>query len=87
MSLIETLLSINEANRLYELEKRSTGMLITGDFDSSVTGSWVTLAQTGAGIVRYKNKEYITKPLGFTSIQAGKEVEMSYANGIYYSKW
>jgi hypothetical protein len=87
MSLINTLISLNEANRLYEIEKRLKGTLIIGDFEGSVTGTWIILAENGAGIVNYKNKEYVTKPLGFTSIQAGKEVEMSYANGIYYSKW
>jgi hypothetical protein len=81
------LLSISEADRLIELERRSTGQIIVGDFDGSVTGRWIILAENGAGIVSYNNKEYVTKPLGFTSIQAGKEVELSYANGIYYSKW
>ena len=87
MSLITSLLAISEADRLVELERRSTGRIVVGDFDGSVTGRWVMLADSGAGIVSYNNKEYVTKPLGFTSIQAGKEVELSYANGIYYSKW
>jgi hypothetical protein len=87
MALLDTLLNINQADRLAELDRRSSGQLIVGDFDGSVTGVWVQLAENGAGIVSYRNKNYTTKPLGFTSIQAGKEVELSYANGIYYSKW
>ena len=52
-----------------------------------MTGSWVRLGDSGEGVVRYNNKEYVTKPLGFISIPRGQEVELSYANGVYYSKF
>ena len=32
-------------------------------------------------------QEYKTKRIGFTSIPAGTSVELSFGNGVYYSKW
>ena len=60
---------------------------IVKDFKGSVTGYWVRLDESGAGVVSYNNKEYVTKPIGFVSIPSGLEVELSYANGVYYSKY
>ena len=87
MSLLDSLLQISEADRLVDLERREKGEIIQGDFDGNVTGYWVKLANSGAGIVSYNKKEYVTKPIGFTSLPAGTEVELSHANGIYYSKF
>ena len=87
MSLIEQLQRISNAERVVELERRASDVTIRGDFEGSVTGTWSRLGANGEGVVRYNNKEYITKPLGFISIPAGFEVELSYANGVYYSKY
>jgi hypothetical protein len=87
MSIVNQLIRDSEASRVAELERRSTGEVISGDFSGSVTAQWVQLASNGAGIVTYNNKQYTTKPLGFTSIAKNQEVELSFANGVYYSNW
>ena len=87
MSLLNSLLDISLANRLLDLEFRSSDVTILGDFTGSVTGFWVTLGENGEGLVNYNGKDYVTNPIGFTSIPKGSEVELSYANGIYYSKF
>ena len=81
------LLALSNLNRIEDLERRELSRTVTGDFEGSVAGSWVRLAENGAGIVSYNDKEYVTKRLGFTSIPAGTAVELSFGNGIYYSKW
>ncbi len=85
--ILDTLLQLNTANRLVDLEFRASDTTIQGDFVGSVTGKWIKLGSRGEGIVSYNNKQYPTKPIGFVSIPAGTEVELSYANGIYYSKF
>ena len=87
MSLLETLKQFSEALRVVELERLASEELIEGDFKGSVTGKWVQLAPNGSGVVEYNSKMYYTKPIGFTSIPKGTAVEMTYANGVYYSKW
>lgn len=87
MSLLANLRERSAAERLVQLERREKGGYIEGDFDGSVTGHWVKLDSSGAGIVTYNRKEYVTKPIGFTSLPAGTEVELSHANGVYYSKF
>ena len=87
MSLLNDLIQTSSAERLVQLERREKGNVIEGDFDGSVTGYWVRLDSSGAGIVSYRKKEYRTKPIGFTSLPSGVEVELSHANGIYYSKF
>lgn len=85
--ILDTLLEISTINRFADLERRASDVTITGDFTGSVTGKWVKLGLRGEGVVSYNNKQYATKPIGFTSIPAGTEVELSFANGIYYSKF
>tara|TARA_Y100001973_G_scaffold100250_1_gene160959 strand:- start:188 stop:445 length:258 start_codon:yes stop_codon:yes gene_type:complete len=85
--MLEILKNISLANRLVDLEFRASDTTIKGDFVGSVTGSWVRLGSRGEGIVSYNNKQYPTKPIGFVSLPAGTEVELSYANGVYYSKF
>jgi hypothetical protein len=85
--MINELINLSDTNRILDLERLSTGAAIKGDFDGSVTGSWVKLGERGEGIVSYNDKQYTTKPLGFVSIPAGTEVELSFANGVYYSKY
>ena len=87
MAILNQLISANSAERLIELDRRASGTAIQGDFDGSVTGHWVKLGQNGEGVVSYNNKEYKTKPIGFISIPKGTEVELSHANGMYYSKF
>lgn len=87
MTLLDELLQTSQAERLADLERLARDQVVTGDFDGSVTGKWVKLDDTGAGIVEYNSKQYTTKPIGFTSVPAGTAVEMTFANGIYYSKW
>ena len=83
--MITDLIALSNANRLFDLESRKDGVTIKGDFEGSVTGFWVTLGSMGEGIVTYNSKQYTTSPIGFVSIPAGTQVELSYANGIYYS--
>jgi hypothetical protein len=87
MALLDDILNIAEAQRLVDLERLDLKQQIQGDFDGSVTGRWVKLDSNGAGIVEYNSKQYVTKPIGFTSLSAGTAVEMSFAKGVYYSKW
>ena len=77
----------NQADRLAEIERRQLGVLVSGDFEGSVTGYWIKLDKTGAGIVEYNGKKYTVKTVGFTSASKGTEVELSYAQGIYYAKF
>ena len=85
--LLDSLIEISLANRLNTVERLTNGESISGDFEGSVTGYWVRLGSRGEGIVNYNNKEYVTKPIGFISIPGGTEVELSFADGIYYSKF
>lgn len=87
MALLDDLVQENLISRVEELERRVSKPVIEGDFDGSVTGKWVKLDQSGAGVVEYNGKQYTTKPIGFTSVPAGTAVEMTFANGVYYSKW
>lgn len=70
-----------------QIERLQKGNVFEGDFEGNVTGYWVKLDQNGAGVVSYNQKNYVTKPIGFTSLPAGTEVELSHANGVYYSKF
>jgi hypothetical protein len=87
MSLLDDVQAVSNANRLADLERLTSSETIVGDFVGSATGRWVRLNKNGAGIVEYNQKRYVTRPLGFTSIPAGTAVELTHANGIYYSKW
>jgi len=87
MSLLNQLVQQSNINRMLQIEVLEKGTVIEGDFKGSVTGYWIRLETNGAGIVSYAKKEYVTKPIGFTSLPAGAEVELSHANGIYYSKF
>lgn len=84
---INYLIEVSNSNRILDLEERLSGVVIKGDFEGSVTGYWKKLGLNGEGVVGYQDKEYITKPIGFTSVPKGVEVELSYAKGIYYSKF
>ena len=86
MNLVDTLVQTSNAERIFQLERRAKGNVIEGDFEGNVTGYWVGLDSTGARLVSYNKKKYITKPIGFTSLPRGVEVELSHANGVYYSK-
>lgn len=85
--MIKELAFYQTRQRVQELERRSKTSVIKGDFEGSVTGSWVELRKDGGGIVKYNDKEYVTVTIGFVSLPKGVAVEMSYANGIYYSKF
>lgn len=87
MSLLNTLLEANTAERLNELQDRTERVSIRGDFEGSVTGYWVRLEQNGTGTVSYNNKQYATYPIGIMSLPAGAIVELSHADGIYFSKF
>ena len=87
MALLDDLVALADTYRVLDLERLDSSELIEGDFEGSVTGKWVKLSPTGAGIVEYNSKLYTTKPIGFTSIPKGTAVEMTYAKGVYYSKW
>lgn len=85
---IDQLKEVNVAVRLEELERRirvSRGP--ESDFTGTVTGYWVRLDQNAGGVVEYNGKEYISKPLGWTTIKPGTPVALTAAGGIYYSNW
>lgn len=87
MALLDDLVGLADTYRVLDLERLDSNELIEGDFSGSVTGKWVRLDVTGSGVVEYNSKLYFTKPIGFTSIPKGTAVELSYAKGVYYSKW
>ena len=87
MNLINMLTEISDAERVVDVERREKGYIIEGDFEGSVTGYWVRLDESGAGIVTYNNKEYTTETVGFVSVPAGTVVELSFADGVYFSKY
>jgi membrane-bound ClpP family serine protease len=87
MDALSLALSVNTAERLVEVERREAGIQVRGDFEGSVTGYWVKLDTSGAGVVEYNGKKYKVKSVGFTSVTKGTEVELSYAQGVYYAKF
>lgn len=87
MKLIQQLKEVSTAERLADVERRESGSQVKGDFEGSVTGHWVTLAESGAGIVKFNNKEYVTETIGFVSLPKGTAVELSFADGTYFSKY
>ncbi len=87
MALMDDLFQSSVSNRLLEIQEREKRPMIKGDFEGSVTGIWVALDDSGLGLVSYMDKKYLTRPLGLTSINAGKPVQLTHANGVYYSSW
>ena len=87
MSILNQLIETSNTMRMLKLEFLEENIVVKGDFEGSVTGYWKKLAENGTGIVVFNKKEYATKPVGFTSLPAGTEVELSHANGTYYSKF
>ena len=89
MSLLDELMDTSRRDRIDHLEEYVVkGNQLKGDFEGSVTGIWQRFdAETGGGVVSYKNKEYLTKPIGFTALPAGTPIEMTHTNGIYYTKF
>lgn len=85
--MLDKLTQLSNSNRIFDLEKRSEGNVLKGDFEGSVTAYWVKLGSKGEGIVSYNNKQYVTNSIGFVSIPKGTEVELSYANGMYYTSF
>ena len=85
--MLDKLTQLSNSNRIIDLERRSEGNVLRGDFEGSVTAYWVRLGPKGEGIVSYNNKQYVTNSIGFVSIPAGTEVELSYANGMYYTSF
>ena len=87
MNLLQSLMEASRTERFLQLEYRDKKEVIRGDFEGSVKGSWVKLDNDGTGVVAYNDKNYRTKPIGLTSLTAGTEVELSFAKGVYYSKY
>jgi hypothetical protein len=87
MALIDDLKEISMAERIADVERRDKGYLVEGDFEGSVTGYWVKLDESGAGIVTFNNKQYVTETIGFVSVPRGTAVELSFADGTYFSKY
>ena len=87
MDILLELQAISDAERAFDIERRESGQIIKGDFEGSVTGFWVKLNEDGAGVVDYAGKKYYTSTIGFVSLPKGTAVELSFADGIYYSKY
>ena len=45
--MLNSLIALSNSNRVLELERRQKNVAIEGDFDGSVTGSWVRLGTMG----------------------------------------
>ena len=87
MDLLKQTAEASLQARVIELERREEGAKPTGDFTGSVTGYWQKLSPDGVGLVEHKGKTYKTRPIGFMSLPKGTEVELTFANGVYYSKF
>lgn len=87
MELLGELTVISDAERAFDLERLSKRTLVKGDFEGSVTGHWVILDEEGAGVVEFNSKKYHTETIGFVSLPKGTAVELSFADGTYYSKY
>ena len=87
MDLLSKVMEASKSNRVLQLEREMEGSYIRGDFEGSVTATWVKVGDVGEGIVSYRNKQYVTKPIGFVSLPRGTRVELSHSNGIYYSSF
>lgn len=85
--LLSRTLNTASTSRIIELERRAEGSSPLGDFEGSVTGYWVELDNNGVGIVEHKGKRYKTRSIGFISLPKSTAVELTYANGVYYSKF
>lgn len=86
--MLNDFLEYHNAGRVIDVEERQSKKSIKGDFEGSVTGTWVGYDfETNGGIVRYNDKEYLTKVLGIRSIKKGTKVQLSFADGIYYSDY
>ena len=84
---VQDLIDMNTSSRITQLTDIETRPAIRGDFEGSVTGTWVKLDLDGTGLVSYNNKTYKTRVLGIASVPAGTYVELSHADGVYYSKF
>lgn len=87
MDLLSNSMQVSRSNRVLSLENQRRGSYISGDFEGSVTATWVKIDTFGEGIVSYRNKHYITKTIGFVSLPRGTRVKLSHSNGIYYSSF
>ena len=87
MSLVDDTIKSSVSERIEELKRRARGARPAGDFEGSVTGYWKELSPRGVGLVEYKGKIYKSRPIGFLSVPRGTEVELTHANGVYYSKF
>ena len=81
--LLSQALDISTANRIADSSDQGP----KGDFEGTVVAKWYGLDSSGAGIVEYNSKQYLTRATGFTSIFRGTPVELTYSNGTYFSRW
>lgn len=86
MAALDSSIALFEAERQVFLE-RPKDVNASGDIEGSVKADWLRLKNTGYGVVRYRDKKYVTIPLGSRSIARGTPVEMTFANGVYFTKW
>ena len=87
MSLLNVVLAQQATNRVVDAERRSAQKSIEGDFEGSVAAEWVRFDDDGGGVVTHEGKEYISVILGDKSIKPGTEVELTHANGVYYTNF
>ena len=80
-------MDISRTNRMLDLERVESKIAIPGDFEGNVTAYWRKLSPDGAGIVVYRDKVYRSVIIGTANIATGEAVELSHANGVYYSKY
>ena len=87
MDLINRANELRQASRLVEVERRQQEEAVRGDFEGIVVGHWARLQDDGTGVAIYKDKEYVTRPIGRKNIRKGDPVQLNYTNGIYFSNW
>jgi len=85
--LSSRLQQLAEAERLVEIERLQGKFAVSGDFAGCVNGEWRGLEDSGAGIVRYGDKDYKTENIGFVSNACGERVQLCYAQGKYFASY
>lgn len=85
MALIDDLFKNALAERMTTLDVRERSL--AGDFEGSVAAQWVKIDENGLGVVEYAGKKYKTVRLGDTTLPPGSPVQLTHANGIYFSDW
>lgn len=78
---------LSDARRVIDLERRSTGETIPGDFSGSVIGTYLSKNEDGTVTISYNSKEYIARAASRYMAVKGDIVTLSYFGGAYLASW